>query len=334
MKKLLCVLFSIGFLAGLSAGEKINVSFNYEAGILDGVIQEFVYYIAAEDDLRELSQLDWDLYRIPFGGFNLELETKHGFSASGAIRIGIPRQSLYMQDYDWQNCIAHMEDNWLTNYSIHYNYLDSYYKLSAQAGWKISLPFGLYIKPDVFASNEMFSFYAEKGYGYYGDEYPDSTLDEPHCESAESKKEKCLKGLSKRKQFKGKVISYYQNKNYAGGGLTLGWIFRDFDMSVRGGIRYADILAEDHHLARTEPVKFTDLPSGFGGYEADGNIKWNINDRNALGFSVSWDYQPMILGPDYWADEDKEEWNLSNDVLGGSAGQYLTFRLSYSLLLN
>lgn len=323
MKKIFFAFFTLFFSFGLFAEESIKGSFTCETGLMNGQIQEYVYYIAGKDDLRKLSELDWDVYRIPYTGLKMGLETNSGISVNFGFRVGIPKASGVMQDFDWMNVYAHMEDNWITNYSIHYNILDSFSNVYASADWKFNVIAGFYVRPDLFADIENISFYSKDGYGFYGDELSDSTDEKLHYKpySSETKEE--------RRLFKGKVISYTQKRIQSGAGLTLGYAFSNYELNVRGALRYANILAEDHHLLRN--LKFADLPVGFGGYKIEGNFLWNINKLCGIGVSANCDIQPLLIGNDYWAPEKSETWFLDSEDYGGTSWSVFSLGVNYTV---
>ncbi len=337
MKKiLLAALFSFLVSGALVSGERISVDITPEVGFLNGKINEFVYYVPSVQDsgtnsneVRKLSELNWDVYFVPYAGYRYTINVDTGTYLGFGLKVGVPRASYAMVDRDWVNCINYPDQNWLTNYSIHQNYLTDYYNLDLVFGRKIKTSDELELSPEFFISNDYFSFYAVNGYGYYGDKYPDSTDKKPHRHSAEEKKEQYEKGLSDRESYSGKVISYSQNRVFFGVGLGLKKRFdSNFIMSGFCKMRFAKVEAEDHHWKSYS--KYRDFPFGFGGILAGGTAEYQINRRNNVSLKGTCDWLPLILGEDYAAYEKADNWSADPDYLGGASSTLYSVSLNYT----
>lgn len=326
MKKIAATLFLL--LGGISlfAQSKISISLTPDFGMLLGTINEFVYYVpnpegvsSKDAEIRKLSELNWDVNCIPYLGARADLEIDTGMFLNCGFQVGLTKRSGVMEDRDWTNCVNYPDKNWLTNYSIHQNYLESYYNMDFVMGQKFSFSYGLEIKPELFLSNNSFSFETEKGWGLYGENWRRAKYGEK-VGPAES---------GEKITWKSKVITYKQNRVFCGIGLGIEKSF-DFglSLSVFGKTRFAYVVADDFHVNTS--TKYRDKPYGFGGILAGGSIDYSFNRKHQISLKGSYDWLPLILGIDSFADKNSDEWTTSSDCLGGASSTLYSASLSYT----
>lgn len=160
--------------------ENFKIYLTPEAGILNGHIYESVWAENSQNILYQESLLDWEVSNIPFFGLSLDSDFfKYGyFHVMG--RLGYPKLSGHMQDYDWLNSFAGLQNgipySWrddpadeLTNYSIHDNYLKAYFSINLSIGGNLFISNNFKISPFISYEYSYFNFDGENGYGIYKD---------------------------------------------------------------------------------------------------------------------------------------------------------------------
>lgn len=327
MKKVfLLSLFVLFFTEFTFSFDKISISLTPEFGIINGSVNEYVFFIpSGEDgtkqlsDVRKLSELDWDVYCIPYLGAQMTLNVDMGMYCNFNFQVGVPKSSKSMVDRDWVNCQKFPEMNWLTNYSRHDNFLDSYYKMDFTVGQRFDFPYGFLLIPEVFVSNDFYSFHGENGWGKYGSNWRGHHPDEPvgHSEDGESL------------FFSSKVIFYQQNRVFFGLGFEAEKKF-DFGLSINlfGKFRFAYVRAEDHHI--NTYTKYLDLPYGFGGVYAGSKIIYKFNKQHSISLGGFYDWLPVIKGEDYSTIENSEIWNIDSSFLGGASSDLFSASINYT----
>lgn len=328
MKKLTFVISSFFLVCvSLYADKKISFTVTPDFGVVNGQINEFVYYVpdieesnTHSNEIRKLSELNWDVYWVPYLGTNFTIDIDTGMYFDFGFKFGMPRASYAMVDRDWVNCEKFPDQNWLTNYSIHQNYLDFYYDLDFAIGQKFNLIPGIEIKTELFGSNNNFAFSAEKGWGLYGENWrPRQRNNEILVGPAESGEDITWKSV---------VISYKQNRVFAGLGLEVEKTFNfGLALCLFGKVRFAYVQAEDYHYNTT--TDYLDKPYGFGGILAGGNVSYRFNEKHKISLKGTYDWLPLILGPDY-ANEYGDFWSTDSQYLGGASSTLYSVSLSYT----
>ena len=329
MKKLFLLgLFLCSFSGIIFAENKGSFDVTPVMGILSGNVNEFVFYIPNTGKKgfpipkRKLSELNWDVFNIPFVGAQIsyfDLEKKTCLNLD--FQVGVPKSSNNMVDRDWTNCVNFNQYNWLTNYSKHQNYLLAYYKWDISMGRKFYLPYGFRINTLLSVSNEYFSFYAENGYGKYGEGWRNGTWNKVGpSENGEDV------------SWNSKVISYEQNRIFIGLGFDVEKLF-DYGLSMALSVkpRFAYVRAEDHHLMTR--AKYLDLPYGFGGLCSGVNFQYRINEHHKISLKSSYDWLPVIIGCDYSSVMSSDSWDLEKGFAGGASSNLYSVSLNYTLSL-
>lgn len=267
-----CMFLSIKMFAQTNSPISINVS--ADVGIMNGKIQEFVFYSNID---KVLSRLDWDIKNIPVCNIQGKVDIfKYSFVKTTGF-FGIPKSSGVMQDYDW---LFYSPE--LTNYSYHNNYLSSYYGITIAAGANFFIPIiNLRLSPFVAYQYEYLGMNGSDGYRQYKNENWE------------------------KKEFYGKIISYFHEINSFLLGLDFEVpVFSLFGISGSFSIspNATFIQALDFHYINRHSygtVYLDTLNSAFQ-LQADATIYANINRHNKLSVSCFVQYIPTAKGNDYY----------------------------------
>ena len=252
-------------------------------GIFLGQAEEIVYP-PSEFKANKLSQLLWDIKPVFYNSLSLDVSRtrpmeKWGFISALSMKIGFPGKSGKMEDRDWMS----IENDALTNYSIHDNHTSELLIFDASAG--LSFPFNQVLIKTYFAMSYMrFSFSGMDGYRIYaqplgGGSYA-SIDDNPDYES-----------LANR----GKLINYTQNWLTAAQGVSLAVFFNhfysEFFFSMGPVIFCIDV---DEHLAKNTVYK----DYMYGGVFIEPGFRFSFIANRRLEFSsdFSWRYMGGTRG--------------------------------------
>ena len=275
------------------SNEILKVDLQQEFGILHGSISEYVFEDVIRNTDNMESRLDWDISAIPYTGLSAEFTLfKHFLVGINGI-IGIPVNSGKMQDYDWLNSIGGANGthkDWidedpceLTNYSIHDNHLDQYYRLNFELGGNIT-PFDfLSISPVISYQYSIIQFSGSNGYKEYKD---DNFI---------------------KQTFDGKVISYAVETNSFCFGLKtdftpLKCLNIDADVYYSPKLTYIETL--DRHFLGS--VAFYDKINGTSLVRTDLNIQYVFKEAHRLGVKCGFEYIPVSCGQDYQKPLDRD----------------------------
>lgn len=272
-----CMFLSIKMFAQTNSPISINVS--ADVGIMNGKIQEFVFYSNID---KVLSRLDWDIKNIPVCNIQGKVDIfKYSFVKTTGF-FGIPKSSGVIQDYDW---LFYSPE--LTNYSYHNNYLSSYYGITIAAGANFFIPIiNLRLSPFVAYQYEYLGMNGSDGYRQYKNENWE------------------------KKEFSGKIISYFHEINSFLLGLDFEVpVFSLFGFSGSFSIspNATFIQALDFHYINQKDnyghsygtVYLDTLKNAFQ-LQADATIYANINRHNKLSVSCFVQYIPTAKGNDYY----------------------------------
>ena len=272
-----CMFLSIKMFAQTNSPISINVS--ADVGIMNGKIQEFVFYSNID---KVLSRLDWDIKNIPVCNIQGKVDIfKYSFVKTTGF-FGIPKSSGVMQDYDW---LFYSPE--LTNYSYHNNYLSSYYGITIAAGANFFIPIiNLRLSPFVAYQYEYLGMNGSDGYRQYKNENWE------------------------KKEFSGKIISYFHEINSFLLGLDFEVpVFSLFGFSGSFSIspNATFIQALDFHYINQKDnyghsygTVYLDTLNNAFQLQADATIYANINRHNKLSVSCFVQYIPTAKGNDYY----------------------------------
>jgi outer membrane protease len=142
------------------------LSISYQFGFLYGQAEEIVY--PSDTVAPLLSQLLWDMKPVWYNGLQLDFARikplhKRSFFASFALKYGIPGNSGTMEDRDW---LSH-ENDALTNFSSHDNFIRELFMADASAGIALPLWSRFLLKIHLNYSYMHFRFSGMDGYGIY-----------------------------------------------------------------------------------------------------------------------------------------------------------------------
>ena len=272
-----CMFLSIKMFAQTNSPISINVS--ADVGIMNGKIQEFVFYSNID---KVLSRLDWDIKNIPVCNIQGKVDIfKYSFVKTTGF-FGIPKSSGVIQDYDW---LFYSPE--LTNYSYHNNYLSSYYGITIAAGANFFIPIiNLRLSPFVAYQYEYLGMNGSDGYRQYKNENWE------------------------KKEFSGKIISYFHEINSFLLGLDFEVpVFSLFGFSGSFSIspNATFIQALDFHYINQKDnyghsygTVYLDTLNRAFQLQADATIYANINRHNKLSVSCFVQYIPTAKGNDYY----------------------------------
>lgn len=294
LKKILGVSLVFFSFSNLFAQEQdFNFSCRFDTGILNGSIKEFVFDFDENGDSYILSQLDWDFQKIFYYGLHSDISCNH-LHIDTQFKIGTNGICGTMDDYDWQD---KSDISKLTNHSWHTNSLDTFTKVSLNAGWNFFLPAKITLTPLLGFESENISFLGSDGaYKYLNSD-----------------------GVTfNTGSFKGKVISYNQKYNT----LKLGFYsdikalpFVDFDLSFFVCPLFK-INGYDHHFARS--IYFWDKMEKGVMFEGECDIAFNfLNNKLSAGINGGFQCIPIMCGKTYTRGSETKKWVYSYS-LGGT----------------
>lgn len=298
----------------ISASEKFNFSLNSEIGLLNGKIYEYVFEEACTNTNHMESKLDWDVQNIPF----VEISTNFNFfkyiNFSFGGKIGLPKKSGFMQDYDWLNYSYWPDDNptELTNYSISNNKLNNFYSLNASLGFNFFLN-----------KNNQITIFTAYDYFYIGFDAYDGYY---------SYKAYNWKNIA----LSGKVISYFQEYNSFLIGIKTNhkiskWNF-DFLLSFSPNLSTNNAL--DFHY-KTYTLYWDNIKNIF-----QLNVKisssFKIGNHSKIGISGAFKYIPLSKGNNYFTEISSEGKITGNnwyktEAFGGTSNFLYAFSVFYKI---
>lgn len=313
---ILCTL-TLGIGSAFSfANNLFNIEVQPEFGILHGAIGEYVYedVILNTDHLE--SSLDWDIPAIPYIGASAQVTIiKHILLGFNGI-IAFPGKSGNMQDYDWLNSIGGSSGTYLdwiledptelTNYSIHDNYLDQYYRIEVELGGTITPLYFISVSPVFSYQYSIIQFTGSNGYRKYKSED------------------------FRQIPFNEKVISYAVETNSVKFGLKLDISpvkFLDIGTDVYYSPNLTFIKALDRHYLGS--YAFYDKIDSSSLLQVNLSIQYSFPKYHKLGLKCGFEYVPVSTGQDYMKPLDengnpskKVRWGDPTGALGG-VSEYL-----------
>lgn len=300
----------------ISASEKFNFSLSPEIGLLNGHIYEYVFEDVCTNTNHLESKLDWEVQNIPF----VEISTNFDFFKYINLcvngKIGIPKTSGYMKDYDWLNYLYWPDDNptELTNYSISTNKLNTFYSLNASLG--INFFINKNNKITIFAAYDYFYIGFDAYDGYY------------------SYKNYNWKKIS----LSGKVISYFQEYNSFLVGIKTNhkiskWNL-DFLLSFSPNLCTNNAL-DFHYLTST---LYWDNIKNIFQLNTKFSSSFKIGKHSKIGASFACKYIPLSKGNNYSTDISSEgeiigkNWDKPEpEVFGGTSNFLYSFSIFYNI---
>lgn len=308
MKRIL-ILFFIYCTFSISAiSNELLENFHFEItpefGILNGSIEEYVFYKNCKNTDNKLSELDWDIKNIFYFGANVEVDLFKYLYLDFSFTYAFPKSSGKMQDYDWLNSVT---SGWeedppteLTSYSCHDNKVDNLYTFNVYAGGNIYLPKEIILTPYLGYEYDFIYFFGENGYGEY--------KDDPYV------------------SYEGeRVISYKQEINSFVLGIKVRTTVIPF-MKLSGIVQISpctsNIQALDCHLTRS--TAFLDSMSSSFQLKTKLYADYSINMHHHLGLTGSLQWIPITKGItnskrlDYYGNPVSGNWT-KQPSLGGTS---------------
>lgn len=295
LKKLFCICILPLSAGTLFASENFNLSLDLDFGLLNGHVYEYVFDDSNQNTDHMESKLDWDVKNIPYFELSAQADIWKYVYVEADAKIGIPKSSGNMQDYDWLNSMAtsypDIPDSWaddpateLTNYSKHNNSLLSYYDVNIFLGGNITIPStSVKITPFLNYNYWFIGFDGSNGYREY------------KIENFE------------RKYYKQSVISYKQEYNSLLLGTTVSATFNQ-SFFISGSLMFSPMLnfntSIDNHKTRNDV--FIDLINNTFEVKAKVQAKYIYNDLLNFGLKSSIQYIPVAKGADYMNPPQKD----------------------------
>jgi outer membrane protease len=287
-KFVLCLSLIFLFINAYTLDRSIfSLKADISSGLLNGLIQEYVFDEACLNTDNLESRLDWQLKNIPYFELNLDIDFFKYYKLRLNGQIAVPKSSGVMEDYDWLNSTGGLEGKHpeflnddpteVTNYSCSTNNLTKYYTFSAALGGNIYLPHRMKLSPYTAFDYEYIFFDANGGYYIYKD-YDNET----------------------RYFNQEKIISYTQEFYSFMLGLTYESVIKDrftisADLKVSPKLTFCNNL--DFHYG-TGFVYWDNIKYMFL-FKAKIDGFYNFNSHNSLGLSFFCSYLPLAKGTDY-----------------------------------
>ncbi len=320
LKTLFC-LFSALLLVQKLAAEDVSFSITELYRSTWGGLHEYVFCDNDNNpdngDEYMLSRLDWDITGIRSYGAAAEwryrTDTDYTLSFIASLMGGIPAESGYMQDYDWQHTENNVYCGKLTNYSCHTNYLVSNYDFGIEAQWLTPSGLGADIGWDI----RKLSFSGNDGYR----QYDPSVVTHINLET------------EPKTPYKGTIITYDYVCNYLKTGVVYAKASRK-GSEIRLGLWVVPMIAavgKDHHVDRN--LWFLDSMYGYlSGIQQAVSIKLAITDSVALFVKEESERFSVIKGSTYsWTGNKMPLRPSKESGSGGSSKE--TFSLSAGITL-
>ena len=332
MKKRIFIFTFLFFIfVPLFGNSKNTFSVSTGLGVITGNVKEFVYaeHVVTNKTI-DLSMLDWEIVSVPYFFVDFETDLFKNLYLNLNGKIGIPVKSGKMQDYDWMNKVSSGQ-NGLTHYSIHDNYVSSYYSADLSIGFNFFLGENSIITPCVAVGANYISFDGKNGYRQYGNQidlenfqavyelwsdeitkiYFDNTRkndvvisDQPNFDqnnngnNNDNNSDK-LPGEITKIYFDKKVISYNQTQTFFSFGCLSRLSVDNFDFNF--SFFFSPIMAItsiDTHYLRNEYAGgtfFADIMEGFF-YYGDASFLVKLNSFYKLGLKCEYSIVPKLYG--------------------------------------
>jgi len=239
---------------------------------------EEIVYTSSEFKSKFLSQLLWDIKPVFYYGLSLDFSQtrpmeKWGFFATLSLKNGIPGKSGKMEDRDWMS----KENDALTHYSVHDNFINELFAVDAFAG--VSLPLNeMLLKVYATMSYMHFSFTGQYGEGTYarplgGGMY--APIDDDPVRQSYSNWEK--------------VINYTQNWLIIAPGISLASYFNRFYFEFFFTISpLVSCTGVDEHLTNSQVFK--DYMNGGVFIEPGFHFSFIASRQLEFSLDLSWRY--------------------------------------------
>ena len=291
MKKRIFIFTFLFFIfVPLFGNSKNTFSVSTGLGVITGNVIEFVYaeHVVTNKTI-DLSMLDWEIVSVPYFFVDFETDLFKNLYLNLNGKIGIPVKSGKMQDYDWMNKVSSGQ-NGLTHYSIHDNYVSSYYSADLSIGFNFFLGENSIITPCVAVGANYISFDGKNGYRQYGNQID--------LENFQAVYELWSDEITKI-YFDKKVISYNQTQTFFSFGCLSRLSVDNFDFNF--SFFFSPIMAItsiDTHYLRNEYAGgtfFADIMEGFF-YYGDASFLVKLNSFYKLGLKCEYSIVPKLYG--------------------------------------
>jgi outer membrane protease len=266
-------------------------------GFIYGQAEEIVYP-SSEYKAELLSQLLWDMKPVFYYGLRTDFSRlnpteKHGFFSNLSLKFGIPALSGKIVDRDWLS----IENDALTNYSIHDNFTREMFLFDFSAGYAFPFLRVMILKAYVNVSYMNIRFSGFDGHGIYARSKGNNTYhpidDNPDPES-----------------FSGKMFNYAQKWMTVAPGVSFGYyffenFFAELSFRITPLILCADL---DEHLHPDNRVQFRDYMRGGLLIEPGATLSFACNDWIALSLEFSWKYINGTKGDTFMRDYGTDDY--------------------------
>ena len=297
------------------AFENFTIKITPETGITNGNLYEYVFEDKCTNTDNQESFLDWQVKNLFFAGVNLESDIKKYFNISFDCRVYIPKLSGKMQDFDWLNFSNYPDDNpmELTNYSIHDNYLEKFYKFGISAGKNFLLD-KIKLTPYLAWNYSFIQFSGKNGYGLY-------------------------KWNKRNNSFEGLTVIDYNNEinSFLLGFKTIVTPSQHFEAGINFALSPAlsFISAIDKHYENTTAsgTLYLDVMNFSWDIKSSVFVRYSFNKYNSIGFKCDAELIPLTKGSDYSCYLPATSVSINQGVQGGTSRFLFSASIFYTLSL-
>lgn len=303
-------IFAWGLLLFVTSGiaaEGKDFSISVSSYLMNGIVNEYVFDELTTQSKKLESQLDWDISNIPVIGVDFEKYFNKVY-IGGNLSVGLPKQSGYMQDYDWLNpyYAKWMNDDpdEVTNYSKHTNNLAQYFDFTITAGWIFDISQYFQVTPVAAYNHNLIYMDGFDGYSKYKNENWEE------------------------RTFSGKVISYKQVINAFALGCILNSNISRFSITDYFAVSpyITSVDSYDYHWMRS--VLFYDMIKSPFKLDEKVSITCRFLDFFKVNLFGATTYIPVSTGKDYAYSINSEgqvysKGSYSGDEVKGGTARFL-----------
>lgn len=311
-KLVICAFFTFAILQ-LFASESYTFAIEPFFGMRSGLINESLYVKYNDDDLYELSRLEWELKPLAIMGGRMTSSFANFFLSFQVIG-GKKGKTGVMRDYDYENF-----DGKLTKFSESEAQITKYTEILGNASYEFFVGERFSVLPQAGFTYNTFAFDAIGGYYQYPQDVGD-------------KKGYWSEDLPKKTMPAKPVVSYHQKMWYATAGLKMACNFEDI-FSLEAGFSaaphiWAEML-DEHHLREIEfEAKLK------GGYGLFGDLRFTVALQKSHALSLFAGYS-LVQNPtgSVYMRNLKENGTLTELVRQASGTQHRSYTLGFSYKL-
>lgn len=319
MKRIIALLLTLLVSVSLYA-EKMGV-FNFRGsasfGMINGSVSEKLYYTPEKTDRKLYSQLDWDISAVPVINAGMDFYFVKFLYLGLEGNYAFPKESGYMQDYDYLNTRINGSTN-LTHYSKHTNNLNELYGGEAALGLNIPLNI-LNITPFASVEYSRFKFTSKNGYYQYSQKNSSDIYNswDPN--------------LPQIQINSGDIISYEQDSVLLKFGLKSEISFIPHVLiNLKADISPLSYIAStDNHILKE--TQYKDFISNDFSWEIKIGLMYNFLKFNNIGIVCSYQAYSDGYGRTYSKKEYQKQWSFNDKYESGIKKSFWTLSFIYEI---